>query len=224
MGSNPIFGTLSRMPIVCYNKHMTIYWGRRSYTEEQFREAWENSVSIAEVARKLNLTVYGSTYKTLRHAAKELELSEDHFLGQGWNVGLKFNPSKAKPIEEVLVEGSSVQSSNLKARLFKEGLKEKVCEICGLTEWLGEPAPLALDHINGVNNDNRLENLRILCYNCHGQTETWCRGKGKKKNAALEEKRMQREKEKQDRREKNAERLKTQRVGFLKEQDNAGVA
>ena len=196
---------------------MTIYWGRRSYTEEQFRDAWENSVSIAEVARKLNLTIYGSTYKTLRHAAKELELSEDHFLGQGWNVGLKFNPSKAKPIEEVLVEGSNVQSSNLKARLFKEGLKDKVCEICEITEWRGKPAPLALDHINGINDDNRLENLRILCYNCHGQTETWCRGKGKRKNAALEDKKIEREKEKQEKREKNVERLKTQRVGFLKE-------
>ncbi|NEM28388.1 HNH endonuclease, partial [Escherichia coli] len=56
-----------------------------------------------------------------------------------------------------------------------------VCSACGITEWLGNPAPLALDHIDGDKTNNILENLRILCYNCHGLTETFCRGNREKK-------------------------------------------
>lgn len=161
---------------MCYNEGMTINWNRRTYTESEFTEAYNSSVSIAEVARKLGLTIYGSTYKTIKDTARELGLSGDHFLGRGWNIGGKVQPSKPKPLEEYLVDGSRISSSHLKKRLFSAGLKEKQCEICGISEWLDKPAPLALDHINGINNDNRLENLRILCYNCHGQTETFCRG------------------------------------------------
>ena len=80
---------------------------------------------------------------------------------------------------EYLVENSVVQSFKLKGRLIAEGLKEHKCECCGITEWNGKPAPIELDHINGNHHDNRLENLRILCPNCHAQTDTY-RGKNKK--------------------------------------------
>jgi 5-methylcytosine-specific restriction endonuclease McrA len=66
----------------------------------------------------------------------------------------------------------------LKRRLISESLLENKCSIqeCGLTEWCGRPIVLVLDHINGVNNDNRLENLRFLCPNCNSQQDTFCRG------------------------------------------------
>ncbi len=83
--------------------------------------------------------------------------------------------------EEILVENSPYKNIPiLKKRLLKEGLLEYKCAICGNTgEWLGQPLTLQLDHINGDHFDHRLENLRLLCPNCHSQTETFS---GKNKN------------------------------------------
>jgi 5-methylcytosine-specific restriction endonuclease McrA len=84
------------------------------------------------------------------------------------------------PIEEFLTENSSCSRTNLKRRLLREGLLENVCHICGqLPEWNGKPLVLQLDHINGISNDNRLENLRIICPHCHSQTENFA-GKNNK--------------------------------------------
>ena len=80
---------------------------------------------------------------------------------------------QATPIAEMLVEGSAHGRWNLKRRLIAAGLKSAACEECGLTEWRGRPLTLELHHRNGVRNDNRLENLAILCPNCHSQTENF---------------------------------------------------
>ena len=87
-----------------------------------------------------------------------------------------------------MIENSSYRSTDsLKKRLYKEGIKERVCEKCGQDEnWKGEHISLILDHINGVNNDNRIENLRILCPNCNATLETHCKGnKGLKTSLSL---------------------------------------
>jgi len=96
-----------------------------------------------------------------------------------WGVShLKNQSSKGLPklnrrqsVEKHLIKGSTKTSYRLKTLLFRDGLKEKKCEVCGITEWQGKPAPLELHHISGDKFDNRIENLMILCSNCHSQTD-----------------------------------------------------
>jgi len=73
----------------------------------------------------------------------------------------------------------SMTSHKLRLKLIQDGLKKQECEWCGLTEWRGKPIALELDHIDGNRHNNELNNLRILCCNCHAQTPTW-RGRNKK--------------------------------------------
>ena len=112
-----------------------------------------------------------------------MELDCSHFTYANWNKGLTSNDHqsiKKKPIEEILIEDSGWTSYSIKLRLLKEGLKERKCERCGRTEWEGEEMPLQLHHLNGKHNDNRLENLQILCPNCHALTENYA-GKSSKR-------------------------------------------
>lgn len=162
-----------------------ISWERRAYSQENFIEAWTNSGSIAECARKLNLVIYGSTYKTLRYTAKELDLNEEHMHGQGWRKGKTFTVTNARPLEEYLKIGSTIASSKLKAKLFRAGLKQNKCEECGLDQWNNKSLGCELEHINGDNMDNRIENIKILCPNCHSQTPTYCRRKSTGQTKAI---------------------------------------
>jgi 5-methylcytosine-specific restriction endonuclease McrA len=77
------------------------------------------------------------------------------------------------PIELVLAAGKRRSRYHVKSRLILEGLKELRCEHCGLTDWRGQPLAVELHHISGDGLDNRLENLLLLCPNCHSQTDTW---------------------------------------------------
>lgn len=80
---------------------------------------------------------------------------------------------RAVPLEELLVAGRRRSRGHIKGRLIREGLKSDRCERCGLNEWLGRPLSLELHHINGDGEDNRLQNLQLLCGNCHSQTDNW---------------------------------------------------
>lgn len=144
---------------------------KNRFSKEEYEIAISSSVSIAEVCRKLGIRPNGGNYNTIHNVINKYNIDISHFTGQGWNTGLKFKPKKSIPINEILKENSFYQSYKLKQRLFKEGLKEMKCECCNLTEWMGKPIALELHHINGINTDNRLENLIILCPNCHAQTE-----------------------------------------------------
>ena len=77
------------------------------------------------------------------------------------------------PLPDLLVAGRKTSRGHLKRRLISAGIKENRCEECGITEWLGQPLNMELHHVNGDRHDNRLENIRFLCGNCHALTETW---------------------------------------------------
>ena len=158
-------------------------------SKEEYEIAAKQSFSIADVCRKLDIKPVGGNYKTVKDNLEKFNIDTSHFTGQGWNVGLKFRPRKQLELKDILKENSPYQSLKLKNRLLQEGLKEYKCERCGLTEWQKKPIPLELHHINGNHNDNRLENLQILCPNCHALTDNF-RGKNnirynKKKDLVL---------------------------------------
>lgn len=143
----------------------------RSYSDDELKEAIRISISWNEVARNLGRPI--STMRYGRVIAKNLGIDTSHFLGQSWNKG---GTTAKKQDLEILLTRKDARSSTIRKRLIESGLKKECCEICGITEWLGLSPPLELDHINGDKTDNRLENLRILCCNCHAQTPTWRRG------------------------------------------------
>lgn len=148
----------------------------KKYTKEQFEQAVKDSKSYAGVCRQLGISPKGGNLNTVKRKIEEFNLDMSHFTGARWNKGLTSSehPSiKKKDISEILIENSGWTSHNLKIRLLKEGLKLHKCECCGNTEWNGLPIPLELHHINGVHTDNRLENLQILCPNCHAQTNNY---------------------------------------------------
>jgi DNA-binding CsgD family transcriptional regulator len=103
------------------------------------------------------------------------------FSRRSWNKAVERGEivprPQAVPIEELLTANRLRSRTRVKLRLLSAGLKEERCEECGLTEWLGEPLSLALHHVNGDQADNRLENLQLLCANCHSQTPTYARKK-----------------------------------------------
>jgi hypothetical protein len=152
--------------------------GSRSsrYTDEDVIRAVARAASIADALRRLGLVPRGGNYRTLRRKIHDLGLDASHFVGQGWRKGSRRPVIPARAIEERLTVNSTCNGNDLRKRLIAAGLKAAVCERCGLDEWNGLPIPLELDHINGRSSDNRIENLRILCPNCHAQTPTY-RGK-----------------------------------------------
>lgn len=148
---------------------------RYKHTKEKLETAVNNSLSIAGVCRELEMKPCGGNYKTLYSKIKEWSINTNHFTGAAWNQGKKFIPfGKTYNLIDVLIENSPYKNGNsLKKRLFKEGLKTKECEECGIDKWNDKEIVLELEHINGDNTDNRMENLKILCPNCHSQTPTF---------------------------------------------------
>ena len=147
--------------------------GLRSCGNEELIDAAKSSRSYAEVFRKLGIKQGGGTQAALTKRVEQLGLDLSHFLGQAWRRGSTVPVIPARPIEEPLVTGRFIRTHHLKTRLIAEGLKDAKCEVCGLDQWNGESIPLELDHITGRREDNRLKNLRLLCPNCHAQTDTY---------------------------------------------------
>lgn len=153
-----------------------------SYTDEQFIEAVKSSYSIAQILSKLNKIPSGGNYKTVKRLIKKFNLDVSHLLGQSYLKGKTYTKAPIFSNEEVFCKNSLYKGTtcNIKKRILKHGFLEKKCYSCNNTNWLSQEMPLELEHKNGDNNDNRLENLTLLCPNCHALTPTY-RGKNKKK-------------------------------------------
>ena len=139
-------------------------------TDEQVRAAFEDARSIAEVLRRLGLVPRGGNYEIIKSRLHELGLDVTRLRGQSWARGGKLSRT---PLEELLVRGRTCSGPSLAKRLIEAGVVPRACSCCSLEEWRGQPIPLELDHINGEHDDNRLENLRLLCPNCHALTDTY---------------------------------------------------
>lgn len=153
---------------------------QRSWTDKQLIEAVKISKSVRAVIRILGLIPAGGNYAQTQARIKELGLNTSHFTGKGWNKGTTYHNNFRPLLEALLVRGSRIQSYKLKKRLYESGIKLPKCELCGWSKVSTDGRiPLELDHINGEHTDNRLENLRILCPNCHSLQSTH-RGRNKK--------------------------------------------
>ena len=157
-------------------EHLFVPPGPR-YSEDEARNAIAAARSWAEALRRLGMCQTGGAQAILRKYAALWNIPTDHFDPYAAVRGSGVH--RRRPLEEILVEHSSYSRNHLKERLYEAGLKEPVCELCGVGEiWRGRVMGMILDHVNGISDDNRLENLRIVCPNCAATLDTHC---GKKR-------------------------------------------
>jgi len=146
---------------------------KNKYEKNFFSEIVKNSINLSDVAKKLGLNPGHGNRQTIKKYINLYNLNTTHFGYRNTNSNL--NIINKRDLIDILIENSNYSSNHLKKRLYKEGLKERKCEKCGQGEiWNGEKISLILDHVNGNRNDNRLENLRILCPNCNAALNTHC--------------------------------------------------
>jgi hypothetical protein len=175
-----ITSNITNIPIYRYtnNVRRIIMVFKRSYTDEQFLYAVKNSKFMTEAIRMLGLAP--GNHKIFKKVLEKLNPDISHWIDP--HVLRLSNLKKEEiPLEEILIENSKyLSTTTLKERLIRSNMLLYECCICGINSWNGSGLVLQLDHINGVRTDNRIENLRLLCPNCHSQTDTFCRGDKKK--------------------------------------------
>ena len=137
----------------------------RSFSETEIREIVKNSKSFREVAGKLGYVKDGGgTITSMHKMCEELNIDTSHFLGQAWN---------RENYDYELFTVNSYKKNGISTLKPLMKLRGRKCECCGLETWLSEPINLEIHHINGDRADNRLENLELLCPNCHSYTDGW---------------------------------------------------
>jgi hypothetical protein len=142
------------------------------YNRENFTETVLKSINLVDVCRNIGISLNYGNRQTIKKYIDLYDINIDHFyipLSSG---------NKKMTIDEILVKDSKYTgTTNLKNKLYKLNIKNRKCELCGQgEEWLGRKISLILDHINGFNNDNRIDNLRIVCPNCNASLDTHCKG------------------------------------------------
>lgn len=142
-------------------------------------ELIKDSKNINEVCNKLGIRGTNTNYERIIKIIDKYQIDTSHFC-----IDFTQRKSKNYTKEDIFKENSTYQKSKLKDKLIEFHIKEWKCEKCGRTEWEGEKIPLETHHINGINTDNRIENLQLLCPNCHAITDNYC-GKNIKTSAKL---------------------------------------
>lgn len=146
---------------------------RAPFSEADLRAAIAASECWADVCRFLGYGIKGDNYRTIQRWTKQWGISTAHFDPSVRTSRSAF--TRRSPLEQILVEHSTHFRKDVKRRLLAAGLKQPICELCGQGEvWRGARMSMVLDHINGVPDDNRLENLRMLCPNCNATLDTHC--------------------------------------------------
>tara|TARA_B100000073_G_C23402114_1_gene439665 strand:- start:49 stop:462 length:414 start_codon:yes stop_codon:yes gene_type:complete len=132
-------------------------------TKEELLTASDGARNMAEIVSRLGMRRSSKTYKSIKNQM-------DHY---GIPVPYGVKTYTRHTDEMIFSVDSSYGNKSLRKKVLKEELLEYKCQGCGISDWQDKPLTLQLDHINGNNRDNRLENLRFLCPNCHAQTDTW---------------------------------------------------
>lgn len=138
-----------------------------NWSEEKIRAAIADNINYTDVLRALGIPVCGNNTTTLKKKIGLYSIDVSHFTFSPKRRGHK------RPIESYLINGSYCNRALLKDRLIKAGYKRNVCEICGISEWNGKPLTMQMHHKDGDNKNNNLDNLMMICPNCHAQTENY---------------------------------------------------
>ena len=153
----------------------------RDLSHADLADVIRSSLSVAQVLAHFGLPQQGRPQHDLNRRIRELALDVSHFRGAGWARGesKETHASLARgarlrslPDDQVFILGSLITGNKLMTRLVRLGWSY-ACSVCGIAQWQGRALTLHVDHTNGKHYDNRLENLRILCPNCHAQTPTY---------------------------------------------------
>lgn len=155
----------------------------KNLSSKEFVKIVNSHNTFADIFRELDIPYSGGNYRTLKSRIKKEKVNIDH-IALGLNNAKGKKAYNRKSLDEILVKNSSYTNITcLKGRLVKENVLEYKCNKCENTgSWQGESLSLQLDHINGINDDHRINNLQLLCPNCHSQTETYAEKKHRNVN------------------------------------------
>lgn len=162
----------------------------RQYSKDWLEKLCKDSYSYAEVLRKAGRKQGGGTQATLRKKIEEYQIDISHFTGQRWQESPNQEPQWGREkysLDEVFIKNSPVTQKVLRGYIERHSIIEYKCQTCGCDgNWQNGKISLEVDHIDGDNSNNEINNLRYLCPNCHALTETY-RGKNKAlKNKCVE--------------------------------------
>ena len=136
----------------------------KTYTDQDFINACQKSISIAGVLRELGLVTAGGNYGQVKRTIQRLKIDVSHWKGQSWSKGEQLKDwsqyTRSKPLKIILIK-----------------LRGHCCESCKRKKWLNNKITLELEHIDGDKTNNSFDNLKLLCPNCHSYTPTWRRQK-----------------------------------------------